>query len=433
VQALQSKVEQLSIQKTSPTQSSSSLTSRVKFNGFASVGLGQFDKSSSEMVNSLGTEVEYETGQTGDIDLYSNTYVGLQMSAKLYDGGMAVYQAIVRGNADNSESHDLAISSEWYYLKHDFGGGFSARAGRLRLPLFMESDSFWVGVSYPWVTPPTELYAMLDLTNIDGIATNHSMFVGDWTLNTGLLIWGQSEKEYSSYSLAVEKASGLSLTLSDDNALTFRLAYLQGQETVTVSQSNPALALGSAPNALICESDDGQTCAGYPTLTLKNNKQFAAASVKYDDSSLYGSIEFARVRSDEKATGDEDAYNLTFGYHFGPVMVYLSHTSLETKNSPDEIASSIADQISDAGSFSYLGQFADFGAQATGAQYAAYFNKQQTTDSIGLKYDLHPNVAVKFQAQYMHDFEGTGGRFFNTPDVPFESITLYDLAVQATF
>src|SRR5690606_38291839 len=47
---------------------------------------------------------------------------------------------------------------EWLYLSHQTTDRLVLRAGRLRSPVYMYSDTLDVGFSYPWLRLPDEVY-----------------------------------------------------------------------------------------------------------------------------------------------------------------------------------------------------------------------------------------------------------------------------------
>ena len=55
----------------------------------------------------------------------------------------------------------------------------------MRQPMFLYSDTYQVGVTYPWVNPPLEIYSLIPWYNINGVMLNLSRPVaGSWDLKS---------------------------------------------------------------------------------------------------------------------------------------------------------------------------------------------------------------------------------------------------------
>lgn len=101
----------------------------------------------------------YEDGRIGWL---GDTKLGLQGRAATADGRWSVTgQAVARG------ARDGRVNLEWLYLTHELDGHWSLQAGRKRLPLLSLSDVQDVGLAYPWVRLPVQLYGW-DIVNYNG-------------------------------------------------------------------------------------------------------------------------------------------------------------------------------------------------------------------------------------------------------------------------
>lgn len=62
------------------------------------------------------------------------------------------------------------LDIEWLYIAARLSSKTELRAGRLRLPVFMASPYYYVGNSYLWTRPPTEVYdSLFGITSFDGV------------------------------------------------------------------------------------------------------------------------------------------------------------------------------------------------------------------------------------------------------------------------
>ena len=372
-----------------------------------SIGISQLSESDLDF--------SYNTGQESDLSFLATTYAGLQMNADLYEGGQFVYQVIAEGANEHSDAFELR--TEWLYLKQDLGAGYNMQVGRIRFPAFMDSENYYVGTTYPWVTPPTEIYEVLPITNIDGISFNHSILLGDWMLDTKFLLWGESSQGSEEYRLVLNDVSGLSFNLASDN-LSLRLAYMVAEEEIQID-------FPQDPNSPILED---------LVANFGDDLAYTIASVKYDNSQLYASIEAVSIDADKGVLDENRNWNITTGWYFGPVLAYIGYSETKVTNE-DTMAEAITDSLSGA-QISYLYQHPVYGPVPTdidiGNVLQPYLNKQQHTSTIGIKYNFNPKASLKVQVQYLDDFDGTFGNFSSGP-LPFDDIYIYDIAIQAFF
>ncbi len=101
-----------------------------------------------------------------DFSLTPETRAGVQLNYAITDKVNAVAQIVVRGT---NGTPDLT----WAYVGYKFGKNWEVQVGRKRIPLYYYSDFQDIGVAYPWVSPPPELYGW-DATNYNGGSMRYS-------------------------------------------------------------------------------------------------------------------------------------------------------------------------------------------------------------------------------------------------------------------
>lgn len=79
----------------------------------------------------------------------------------------------------------------WAFGSYKFNENFELQVGRKRIPLYYYSDFQDIGVSYPWVSPPPELYGW-EATNYNGASLRYSKNINDTNLTAS--IFGGEEK-----------------------------------------------------------------------------------------------------------------------------------------------------------------------------------------------------------------------------------------------
>ena len=108
-------------------------------------------------------------GANDEVDWDTDSVLGLQIKVPLSDKLSLTGQVVARGYED----YDTKM--EWLFMTYGLSDNLDARAGRLRIPFFMYSDSLEVGYSYLWVRPPVDVYGQLGFTSFDGADALYSI------------------------------------------------------------------------------------------------------------------------------------------------------------------------------------------------------------------------------------------------------------------
>lgn len=162
--ALQRQVEnqtQLLDQRTASQQ-------RFRVNGYFSAG-------------ALGTDQPggvYDRYARDDTDFESLSRAGLQLEFRINDDTRFVTQLLSRG------AEGWQTRAEWAYIAHDLNADTTVRAGRLRQPLFLFSETLDVGYTQPWITSPAEMYGILSFSSYEGMDLRHRFTAAgaDWSV-----------------------------------------------------------------------------------------------------------------------------------------------------------------------------------------------------------------------------------------------------------
>lgn len=374
---------------------------RINFTGFLSVGLSQFNKDS---VNS------YTYGQKQDLSLLPNSWVGFQVNTKLYESGELIVQLLGQGQQSSANNDSFDIDTEWLYLKQDLGAGFNAQIGRIRFPAFADSEVQYIGNTYPWIRPPAEVYSVLPLSNIDGVSVNHQAFLGDWTIDSKALLWGEATVPSLGSSLTLENTRGLVVNAGLD-ALSLRFGVFKAKETININ----------------ARAGDGLLTSNL-SATFGDELTYYTSGIRYDNSVVYASAEGVQIVSDKDILDENRNWNLTLGYYIGDLLVYAGQSKTNVTN-PSEMAANLRTVL--AGNTVTVSN-SPFPVPASFLA-ARFLNRHQNTYLVGAKYDISSKTSLKFQAQFLNDFENTQGNFGNTGSTDFKDIWIYDIAIQSVF
>ena len=155
-----------------PTQVKASieLTDNINLSGFGSTAISKSDNRTPLFISrEITDEVCYDC----------DTIFGLQLDVDIFEGFAASGQ-VVKRTQDKWSDPEL----EWAYLSYEYDD-FEFRAGRLRLPLFLVSEYYYVGQAYPWARPPQEVYdSILGFTSYDGLSVAWNLELSDGLLLT---------------------------------------------------------------------------------------------------------------------------------------------------------------------------------------------------------------------------------------------------------
>ena len=113
-----------------------------------------------------------------DFSFTPESRVGVQVKYDFNRQASVVVQVVSRGT-------DPTPSIQWAYGSYKLNQNWEVQLGRKRIPLYYYSDFQDIGVSYPWVTPPPELYGW-EVTNYNGASLRYSASLGDSNVNASV-------------------------------------------------------------------------------------------------------------------------------------------------------------------------------------------------------------------------------------------------------
>lgn len=290
----------------------------------------------------IGTVVEGEefladypkTGiYNNDLSLDPDTTLGLQLSSYFTDKFSLIAQLAVHGASD----YDPEI--DWLYLNYYLTPELSVQAGRKRLPLYYYSDYFDVGYAYYWIRPPPDVYTW-QISNYNGASLLYETALGQWDASLNLYYGSEESEDNDLLSLlfgaSVDETWKNMIGIvgtMSNNWLELRLTHMQG---------------------LIDRKISG--------VSVINDieQQFLGVSVNFTFDSLLILSEFNNYRQPENDV-EYNAYLISFGYQIGDLTPHITRSSFR-----QEITA--------------LGN-----------------DERHYTTSVGLRWDVVDNIAVKVQ------------------------------------
>jgi hypothetical protein len=147
--------------------------------GFGTLGYARSDKSYNyqRFISETGT-------------FKRDSIAGLQLDAKLSENFGATTQVLAASASDNDRQYEGTLA--WAFLSWRPNNDWLIRAGKQRIPLYLHSQSYNVGVTYDFARLPTEMYSISPSNDFIGISANKN-----WSLESGDLVldayWGMSD------------------------------------------------------------------------------------------------------------------------------------------------------------------------------------------------------------------------------------------------
>lgn len=137
-----------------------------------------------------------------------DTRLGLQGSAIFSPRFSLTGQVVARGTRDGS------VDLEWLYGSYRASDKLTFQVGRKRLPILYYSESQDVGVSYPWIHLPPDLYGW-QVVNYNGANMSYRDQLGDWTYIANVFAGAETNKNSGYGKMYQGKASNTNVRWSN--------------------------------------------------------------------------------------------------------------------------------------------------------------------------------------------------------------------------
>ncbi len=414
---------------------------KMRFDGFVTAGVARTAGTDASLMGSIGSDLTYQADSVAGMQM---TYLGNEQLS-------FTMQLVSRGD----EMH--MVKTDWAYIKYAFTDSLDLKAGRLRIPYYMFSQSLEVGFSYPWVRLPVEQYN-IPLASHEGFELTKHFQLAKWSFDSyGFVGRGIGEETVFAQSrIAFNDHWGVGVFASHD-AWLFRIAYSQTNlkgdpiEGGNIDQlSDGFTAAGDAAKQI---NDIGKilgTDFGLRETFRTPDEEFFAnygsIGFTYDDGEWLAIGEFARVRilDEMPFPGGHSGY-LLLAYYYNKFTPYISISKFYTDDEDDHKRDIVSDQllaiqnavINGAPVAEALGLLDNSAAAIAEAQKITQMvdalnslDQQQTSYTVGLAYNITSRMKAKIEAAYYGDFAGGTGRFQGNPG---DHATVYSFALDAVF
>ena len=334
--------------------------SALDFRAFGTLAAGKTDSEDTFI------DLDYSDG----INFRNKSIFGLQLQLDINENLSATVQAISKGQEDYNTEFD------WAYISYDFTNNNRINIGHLRLPFFRYAESVNVGYALPFAYAPDAVYS-LPFNTFDGISYLHSYSLDQWDIHLNVL-YGSSNPQIWQTDVTAHDITGFSLELGNNStSLNFSGIWFL-DSTVPLA---PAEELATQLQALGESEDDIEK------IRFEGDSPFyGAVGFSQKINQLFFLAEASIIESKDSFLADGFSWYAMLGYktkkNFQPyIMVedrqYKRNTSTAGHFSP--AVQPIVQSFFDAFIIEYKGY------------------------SLGFKYSIDTNAAVKFQFSHFYD------------------------------
>ncbi len=299
------------------------------------------------------------------------------------------------------------------------------RVGRTSPDLFLLADVRNVGFAYPWMRPSVEFYGWMPASALDGADVSRQSQLGEVRVRAKLFAGRTSVTLGSTHDDGdthgnVHPLRGATLA-ADAGGVTVKATLAQARtgprDPALVTQAYAGLdALTHVPVPVVA------TQAAEIRDTFSSDlfvTRYAALGMSWDVNPWQLQAELSRI------TGNFESSEAWYGYasiarRFDDVTLFTMVGRARTSRAP------VPEPHWTAALTPLLGPVGAAGAQALGAGIATSYNagrENQASLSIGARWDVNAQVALKFQYDVVHVNAYGGGIWgFNTPSPHHASV-----------
>ncbi len=359
------------------------------FSGFGTAALTKSNSDDAEFIRP-----NQGRGVTSNAKNSVDSNFGFQATAKFNDMFSFTGQGLVRKIVTDDFTAELA----WAFAKAKISDNLSVRAGRFGLPVYMISEYRSLGYASTMMRPPVEMYSQVPVESVDGADIIYQGSFGD-TNFTGQFAIGNTEQDFSAgFTGKFTKMTGINL-VAENGPFTFRF----GRVDTTINSDNYA-ALNSIVGGLRAFSANPGLEAAFGlkavanSIELKDAKgSFTSVGMSLDWKNIVAQAEYGKRKVDRISISDSSSWYTMVGYRIGKFTPYFNHASVK-KDTPYTIAG-----LPTSGAFP-----AQFLAVTNGANSVASNGSNQTSNSIGLRWDFYKSAALKMQLDRFSPGPGSG-------------------------
>lgn len=379
--------------------------SGLRFNGFGTVAAASVAPGSDwgfrrEMTQST----HHDHGVRFDVD----SRLGLQANWSPASEWELVAQVVLKPRAHEAPTQE---SLAWAFAAYRPSPDWTIRVGRTSPDLFLLADVRNVGFAYPWMRPSVEFYGFMPLSVTDGVDVTKQWNFGDTRLRAKAFT-GRSEITIASTHddgdthVIVDSLGGMTLT-ADTGGLTIKGTLAEARtrplDNASIVRLHDFLDVVSALPIPVVADQASILRDSFPTGHFIT--RYAAAAVSWDLDPWQLQAELSRTNGN--FFGSNGWYGYASGaYRSGAATWFVMGARMKPTRDP------LPSPDWQAALTPIIGPVNSAIAQGAASTVAAAYNfgrEDQRTVSVGLRWDLGPQMAWKVQLDDVRVFPFGGG------------------------
>ncbi len=301
------------------------------------------------------------------------------------------------------------VNTVWAYGTYKPTENTELRLGRQRIPFYMLSEQIDVGMSYPWARPPLEMYS-LPVNQYDGLSGRWNWQWGDTSGNLNFLVGDApttSNSPYIPLGFNIKNARGVNFNIYQGN-FTFHGGAVIGNVNLTLSDDK-------TPGQMFNNLNNLLTAVGAPGISDQLASFYNLGTI-YDDGNWLVMSELSDLRyGSGSILQDPLSGYVMVGYHFGQIMPELTVSKTRTNTQGNVNRSMAVADVSNPANLAKIAALAPAG-QSLGASLnslnlaessIANQGMQETTYTLGLRYDITPKMSAKVEWSHVNGLGGS--------------------------
>jgi hypothetical protein len=330
-------------------------------------------------------------GASGRWSADVDSRLGVQLDVALMPQWSAVVQLVSEQRYNNSYRPQV----EWANVKYQVTPDIALRVGRVSLPVFMAAEHRKVGYIYSAVRQPTEVAGGLPITSSDGADLSWRWHMGD-VRHTTRFQAGRTD---------MPLAEGTRLRASGIVGLTHIVDVGNFSARGTVIGGNVTVNIGDPLFAALKQF--GPAGVSLADRYSVDHKRFSLVTLgmEYDTGAWFATIEGGRQRS-QSLLGTNVAVAVGAGYRWQAFTPYVGYSTVHAQSQTTTTGLPLA---------GLPPQLAGIGAALNaGLNQILTTLPEQSTISIGTRWDAMANIALKLQFERVTPHGTSRGTLINT-------------------
>jgi len=361
---------------------------QVAVHGFGTLGAAYIDKPDGWGFRRSLNEHPNDHPWRADLD----SVVGLQINYQPTEKLEFVAQAAASRLDSDAERND--------YLELGFVGwhpnsDWNVQLGRVNLDAYLISDHRVVGFTYQFIRPPAEYYSRMP-TSLDGGNVSRLWVVDDVQWQTKLFV-GRTENGAGDRRLTLWPVVGL-VGSRESDGLLLRISALHGRTRNSIGALEPLIQglqqMQSLPVPQV-SADAAHMQAALSTRGTRTN--YIAGAIAYDRNDWLLTAEINRTKVEHRPSISFTSGYVSAGRRFGAVSAFVMQSMIRRDSAVFQAPDWATPLAAFGPQLAQQAQQLAFGA-ATAINSTA---PNQSTSSLGMRWDVTPRVALKAQWDHM--------------------------------